>query len=82
MIELARCTFPAARGLSPVWIDFRGGLARGARNFRDLGARRGDVGSPAAARAATGERAMALRGRLIGRALAEALAGWRPPPRR
>ncbi len=66
-----------ARRLPPVWVDFRAGLARGARNFRDLGARRGYVGWPAAARATTGRRAMALRGRLIGQALVAALEAWR-----
>jgi len=47
-----------ARRLTPILVDFRAALARGARNFRDLapgGA--GYFGSPAVARAATGRRA-------------------------
>jgi creatinine amidohydrolase/Fe(II)-dependent formamide hydrolase-like protein len=73
-----------ARGLAPVWVDFRGALARGARNFRDFapgGA--GYFGAPAAARAVTGRRVMALRGRLIAHELLAALgpSPGRPPTR-
>jgi len=67
-----------ARRLAPAWVDFRRGLARGARNFRDLGpGGAGYFGWPATARARTGRAVMALRGRLIARALLGALG--RPP---
>ena len=59
-----------AKRLPPVWVDFRGALARGARRFEDIapgGA--GYFGWPAAARAKTGDRVMRLRGELIARAL-------------
>jgi creatinine amidohydrolase/Fe(II)-dependent formamide hydrolase-like protein len=63
-----------ARRLAPAWLDFRRGLARGARNFRDLGpGGAGYFGWPAAARSRTGRAVMALRGRLIARALIAAL---------
>jgi creatinine amidohydrolase len=69
-----------ARRLPPVWVDFRGALARGARNFRDLApGGRGYFGWPAVARAATGRRAMALRARLIAGALVRALRAWPGP---
>lgn len=67
-----------ARRLPPAWVDVRGALARGARRFEDIapgGA--GYFGWPAAARAATGERVMRLRGALIARAVLAALG----PPR-
>ncbi len=68
-----------ARGLAPAWFDFRHALARGARNFRDLGpGGAGYFGWPAAARARTGRAVMVLRGRLIARELLEALG---KPPR-
>jgi creatinine amidohydrolase/Fe(II)-dependent formamide hydrolase-like protein len=68
-----------ARRLPPAWFDFRRQLARGARNFRDLGpGGAGYFGWPAAARARTGRAVMALRGRLIARALIAALG---KPPR-
>ena len=67
-----------ARRLAPAWFDFRRELARGARNFRDLGpGGAGYFGWPAAARARTGRAVMALRARLIARALIESLG--RPP---
>jgi creatinine amidohydrolase len=67
-----------ARRLAPAWFDFRRELARGGRNFRDLGpGGAGYFGWPAAARARTGRAVMALRGRLIARALIGALG--RPP---
>ena len=54
------------RRLPPHWIDFRAALARGAKTFRIMSPRgRGYFGLPRAARADTGRRAMALRGRLI-----------------
>lgn len=63
-----------ARRLAPAWFDFRRALARGARNFRDLGpGGAGYFGWPAAARARTGRAVMALRGRLIARELITAL---------
>jgi creatinine amidohydrolase len=73
-----------ARRLPPVWLDFRGPLARGARRFREIDPRAtaaGYFGWPAAARAETGKRVMALRARLIARELVTALDGWTPPPR-
>jgi creatinine amidohydrolase/Fe(II)-dependent formamide hydrolase-like protein len=63
-----------ARRLPPAWFDFRRELARGARNFRQLGpGGAGYFGWPAAARARTGHAVMALRGRLIARRLLETL---------
>ena len=55
-----------ARRLPPVWVDFRAALRKGARRFEQIapgGA--GYFGWPAAARAATAKRALALRGRLM-----------------
>jgi creatinine amidohydrolase len=58
-----------ARRLPPHWIDFRAPLAAG-KTFREMDASgRGYFGSPAAARAATGRRGLALRARLIARVL-------------
>jgi creatinine amidohydrolase/Fe(II)-dependent formamide hydrolase-like protein len=63
-----------ARQLPPAWFDFSRALARGARNFRQLGpGGDGYFGWPAAARAATGRAAMALRGKLIADRLLKAL---------
>jgi creatinine amidohydrolase len=63
-----------ARRLPAAWVDWRGALARGVRTFRAMHPRgRGYFGSPASARAATGRRAMALRGRLIADDLLERL---------
>jgi creatinine amidohydrolase len=62
-----------ARRLPPAWVDWRAGLKRGA-TFRGMHpGGRGYFGSPAAARADTGRRAMALRARLIAAELAAAL---------
>ncbi|HYB44284.1 MAG TPA: creatininase family protein [Candidatus Methylomirabilis sp.] len=72
-----------ARRLPPVWLDFRGRLRAGARRFRDIDPRAraaGYFGWPAAARPETGEKAMALRGKLIARDITEAL-GRRSRPR-
>ena len=70
-----------ARRLPAAWVDWAGALARGARTFEAMNrGGRGYFGSPAAARASTGRRVMALRGRLIATALLTALAAW--PPRR
>lgn len=67
--------------LPPRWTDFRAALARGARRFEDLGGgRRGYFGWPAAARAATGRDALALRARLFAERLVAELEAW--PPRR
>ena len=71
-----------AKRLPPVWVDFRGALARGARRFEDIapgGA--GYFGWPAAARAKTAERVMRLRGELIARALLAELGRPRAPGR-
>lgn len=70
-----------ARRLPPAWIDWAGALARGVRRFELMQpGGQGYFGWPAAARAETGRRVMALRGRLIGAALLEDLAAW--PARR
>ena len=64
----------AARGLRPMWVDWRAALARGTTTFRTMAPRgRGYFGSPAKARASTGRRAMALRARLIAAELISAL---------
>jgi creatinine amidohydrolase len=69
----------AAKRLPPVWVDFRGALARGARNFRDLApGGRGYFGAPGFARAGTGRAVMALRARLIAR---DVVATFRRPRR-
>lgn len=66
--------------LPPAWFDFLGALAKGARNFKQLGpGGRGYFGWPATARAATGRAVMRLRGRLIARELVKALRTWRRP---
>ena len=74
-----------ARRLTPNWLDFRGRLAAGARRFEEIDPRPkapGYFGWPAAARAATGEKVMALRGRLIARELVAALERRAPGRRR
>jgi creatinine amidohydrolase len=69
-----------AAGLAPVWVDVHGALRRGARRFRDIAPRGGGYfGWPAAARAETGRRVMALRTRLMAQELVAALDAW---PRR
>src|SRR5262249_7629442 len=71
-----------ARRLCPVWIDVREKLRRGARNFEQLDRqRRGYFGSPAIARAVTGEKVMALRGRLIADEVIAELSAGRPRAR-
>jgi creatinine amidohydrolase len=66
-----------ARRLPPAWVDWAGALARGVRRFERMHpGGRGYFGWPAAARAETGRRVMALRGRLIGAVLLEDLARW------
>jgi creatinine amidohydrolase len=68
------------RRLPPCWVDVDGALARGARNFRQIApGGRGYFGWPRAARATTGRKAMALRGRLIARELVRALGKPRRP---
>lgn len=63
-----------ARGLPPAWIDWQAALKRRGVTFRSMHPTgRGYFGSPSHARAATGRRAMALRGRLIAAALVTAL---------
>jgi hypothetical protein len=72
------------RRLPPIWVDWRRALKAGGTTFRRMrpgGA--GYFGSPAAARAATGRRAMALRARLIATELIRRLRTSRslPPSR-
>jgi len=63
-----------ARRLPPHWVDFRAALARGARRFEQMDpGGRGYFGWPAAARAGTARRAMALRARLMAKGITEAL---------
>lgn len=70
--DLVRRT--VARRLAPRWVDFRGALARAARRFEQMDpGGRGYFGWPAAARAATARRAMALRARLMAQRITEAL---------
>jgi len=69
-----------AQRLRPAWIDWAAALARGAPSFERIAPRgRGYFGWPAAARADTGRRVLALRGRLIARGLLGELDAW---PRR
>src|SRR5262245_15602386 len=71
------------RTLPAAWVDWAAALARGARTFEAINRRgRGYFGWPAAARASTGRRVMALRGRLIAAALLAELAAWSPPSSR
>ena len=68
-----------SRRLPPVWVDFRGALQRGARRFEEIApGGSGYFGWPAAARAATANRALKLRGRLMAREIIRALG---PAPR-
>jgi creatinine amidohydrolase/Fe(II)-dependent formamide hydrolase-like protein len=70
-----------ARRLPPVWVDFRGALRQGARRFEEIApGGLGYFGWPAAARASTARRALALRGRLIARELLRALRGGTGSP--
>jgi creatinine amidohydrolase/Fe(II)-dependent formamide hydrolase-like protein len=70
----------SARRLPPMWVDWSRALARGARSFERMApGGRGYFGWPAAARASTGRRMLALRGRLIARTLLADLRAW---PRR
>ena len=63
-----------ARRLPPVWVDFRAALGKGARRFEEIApGGLGYFGWPAAARAATAKRALALRGRLMAREIIRAL---------
>ena len=64
-----------ARRLPPRWMDFRAALARGVGRFEQMDpGGRGYFGWPAAARAGTARRAMALRVRLMAQRITEALA--------
>ena len=57
-----------ARRLPPAWVDVRAALGKGARRFEQIApGGLGYFGWPAAARAATARRALALRGRLMAR---------------
>ena len=68
-----------ARRLPSVWVDVHAKLRRGVRRFEQLdGSGRGYFGSPAVARAATGENVMKLRGRLIARDVIATLSAGRP----
>jgi creatinine amidohydrolase/Fe(II)-dependent formamide hydrolase-like protein len=63
-----------ARRLPPVWVDFRAALRKGARRFEQIApGGLGYFGWPAAARAVTVKRALALRGRLMAREIIRAL---------
>ena len=63
-----------ARRLPPVWVDFRAALRKGARRFEQIApGGSGYFGWPAAARAVTAKRAVALRGRLMAREIIRAL---------
>jgi creatinine amidohydrolase/Fe(II)-dependent formamide hydrolase-like protein len=72
-----------ARRLPSAWVDWSAALARGARTFEAMHrGGRGYFGWPATARASTGRRVMALRGRLIAAGLLAELAAWSPPSHR
>jgi creatinine amidohydrolase/Fe(II)-dependent formamide hydrolase-like protein len=63
-----------ARRLPPVWVDFRGALRKGARRFEQIvPGEAGYFGWPAAARAVTAKRALALRGKLMAGEIIRAL---------
>ena len=63
-----------ARRLPPVWVDFRAALRKGARRFEQIApGGPGYFGWPAAARALTAKRALALRSRLMAREIIRAL---------
>ena len=80
---LARAACAWRARLPAAWVDWSAALARGARTFEAMNRRgRGYFGWPAAARASTGRRVMALRGRLIAAALLTELAAWSPGRRR
>jgi creatinine amidohydrolase len=69
--DLVRRTI--ARRLPPAWIDWRARLTPGTTFRRMHPHGRGYFGAPAAGRAATGRRALRLRGRLIAAELVTAL---------
>jgi creatinine amidohydrolase len=72
-----------ARRLPPVWVDFRAALRKGAKRFEEIApGGLGYFGWPAAARAVTAKRALALRGRLMAAEIIRALGPAGPPPRR
>lgn len=72
-----------ARRLAPAWVDVRRALVAGHATFRKMNPKgRGYFGWPAAARAATGRKALSLRARLISKDLIADLEAWRPPRRR
>ena len=73
--DLVRRTL--ARRLPPAWVDWRARLTPGT-TFRRMHPRgRGYFGTPAAGRAATGRRALRMRGRLIAAELIAALQATR-----
>jgi creatinine amidohydrolase len=66
-----------ARRLRPAWVDWRARLVPGTTFERMHPGGRGYFGAPAAGRAATGRRALRLRGRLIAAELLQALQAAR-----
>jgi creatinine amidohydrolase len=63
-----------ARRLRPAWVDFAAALTKGIRSFEEMApGGSGYFGSPAAARADTGRKAMRLRARLMAAELIPAL---------
>jgi creatinine amidohydrolase/Fe(II)-dependent formamide hydrolase-like protein len=70
-----------ARRLPPVWVDFRAALRKGARRFEQIApGSLGYFGWPAAARAVTANRALALRGKLMAAEIIRALGPVSRPP--
>ena len=70
-----------ARRLPPVWVDFRAALHKGARRFEQIApGGSGYFGWPAAARAVTANRALALRGKLLATEIIRALGPAVGPP--
>ncbi|HKC08317.1 MAG TPA: hypothetical protein VKJ67_15705, partial [Methylomirabilota bacterium] len=68
-----------ARRLPPVWVDFRAALRKGAKRFEEIApGGLGYFGWPAAARAVTARRALALRGRLMAAEIIRVLGPRRP----
>jgi hypothetical protein len=68
-----------ARRLPPVWVDFAGALRAGARRFEQIApGSPGYFGWPAAARALTAKRALALRAGLMARQILRELGREKP----
>ena len=67
-----------ARKLPPAWVDVKRALTAGRTTFRKMNPKgRGYFGWPAAARAETGRKALALRARSISKDLIAELQAWR-----